>query len=350
MVVDIIIAAKNIVLDFWLNFCYTVATMSFKFASIVAPVLVALALVGFAFNPGTLTPREIVELGDPVQSSNAPADIATETPTPEPATNGLPTVTPAATFFNPTPTRTPVAVIARNASSTVRVPILMYHYISTPPDETDKVRVDLSVTPANFEAQMKYLATEGYHPITLAMLAENLISGTKLPSKPIVLTFDDGYLDNYQYALPILKKYHFVGTFFIITGFADDARAGYMNWDQIEELAIEGNEIGSHTINHLDLRSKSRATLNTEIVSSKLTIESRIGVTVKSFCYPAGKYDRNTLDVVRAADYLVAVATDTQGVIQSVDNIYELKRIRVRGTYSVTDFAYWLKYYMAGSK
>jgi peptidoglycan/xylan/chitin deacetylase (PgdA/CDA1 family) len=324
--------------------------MSSKIASIVAPIVVALALVGFAINPGNLGPIEPTQLGEPALAPNVPADAVTETPTPEPTTGTVSTST-SATLLDPTPTRTPVAVVARNyASPTVRVPILMYHYISTPPDENDKLRVDLSVTPANFEAQLKYLASEGYHTIKLSDLAEYLISGTRLPSKPIVLTFDDGYLDNYQNALPILKKYNMVGTFFIITGFVDEGRTGYMNWDQIEDLAIEGNEIGSHTMSHLDLRNRTRAMLNTEIVSSKLTIESRIGVTVKSFCYPAGKYDARTLDVVRAADYTVAVSTDVQGVIQSADWIYELRRVRVRGTYSVTDFAYWLKYFMASGK
>lgn len=324
--------------------------MSSKIASFVAPVVLALALAGFAVNPGTLIPTERIQLGEPALSPNVPADIETETPTPEPVASIVTTATPAATSLNPIPTRTPVAVVARNSTSTVRVPILMYHYTSAPPDETDKVRVDLSVTPSNFEAQMKYLVSEGYHTVLLSDLAEYLISGTRLPSKPIVLTFDDGYLDNYQNALPILKKYNLVGTFFVITSFVDEGRTGYMNWDQIEDLAIEGMEIGSHTISHLDLRGRTRAMLNTEIVSSKLTIESRIGGTVKSFCYPAGKYDARTLDVVRAADYLAAVSADSQGVIQSADNIYELKRVRVRGTFSVTDFAYWLKYFIASGK
>jgi peptidoglycan/xylan/chitin deacetylase (PgdA/CDA1 family) len=324
--------------------------MSSKIASIVAPIVVALALVGFAINPGTLVPVEPTQLGEPARAPNVPADLVTETPTPESTTTAVPTATPSATLLDPTPTRTPVAVVALNTTTSVRVPILMYHYISTPTDENDKIRVDLSVTPANFEAQMKYLTSEGYHTIKLSDLAEYLISGTRLPSKPIVLTFDDGYLDNYQNALPILKKYNQVGTFFIITGFVDEGRTGYMNWDQIEELAIEGMEIGSHTMSHLDLRNRTRAFLNTEIVSSKLTIESRIGTPVKSFCYPSGKYDARTLDVVRAADYLVAVATDSQGVIQSANYIYELRRVRVRGTYSVTDFAYWLKYFIASGK
>jgi len=205
------------------------------------------------------------------------------------------------------------------------------------------------VTPANFDAQMEYLAIEGYTPITVAMLAEHLLYGTPLPAKPIVLTFDDGYIDNYQFAFPILKKYKFVGTFNVVTDFIDGKRPGYMNWNQLEEMAIEGMEIGSHTLSHPDLYRKPRATQVKELAESKATIEARIGTPVTTFCYPAGKYDATTLSVLREAGYTAAL-TEIQGTRQSTENLLELRRIRVRGSYSVADYGYWIKYFISSGK
>jgi peptidoglycan/xylan/chitin deacetylase (PgdA/CDA1 family) len=193
---------------------------------------------------------------------------------------------------------------------------------------------------------MKYLKTEGYQPIRVADLAAAFVEGKPLPPKPIILTFDDGYSDNYQNAFPILKKYKFVATFFVVTGFVDEKRTGYMNWDQLEDMAIAGNEIGSHSLTHPDLQGKSQAFQDTEIAGSKLLIESRIGTPVVSFSYPAGDYDARTLATLRETGYLAAV-TEIAGTSQTAGKLLELQRIRIRGRYSVNDFAYWLKYFLS---
>lgn len=309
------------------------------------PVLIVLAMAGFAVGPGAQSPVvvQIVGVIIPSPTSTAahtptPTFTPTASPTPTDTSTATPTFTPTATpTRTPTPTRNPNLRV-------IRVPILMYHYISVPPPDADKVRVDLSVTPAAFSAQMQYLAATGYHPIRLSDLADYLLNGTPLPDKPIVLTFDDGYADNYANAFPVLKNHKFSATFFVITQFVDENRPGYMTWTQLEEMAIEGMEIGSHSIDHPDLRGKLRAFQNTQIAGSKVTIESRIGTPVKSFAYPAGRYDARTIDVLRSTAYLAAV-TEVQGMRQASEDIYELRRIRIRGSYSVTDFAYWLKYW-----
>src|SRR5260221_14182040 len=100
----------------------------------------------------------------------------------------------------------------------VHVPILMYHYISTPPANSDKYRVDLSVTPDNFRHQMMWLKQKGYTTITPDDLYDALRHGKKLPNLPVLLTFDDGYEDAYTNALPILSEFGFTGTFNIVTG------------------------------------------------------------------------------------------------------------------------------------
>lgn len=325
--------------------------MNLKRLFVAVPLFVLLAVVGFEANPipqsgVAVHTADMVALSAPATPAE-PAIIAPPTPTDTP----IPTATLSPTF-TPIPTNTPLPTPTRNANlRSARVPILMYHYISVPPPDADIYRLDLSVTPDNFAAQMDYLAAEGYHPIRLSDLSDYLLNGKPaLPSKPIVLTFDDGYLDNYQNALPVLVKHNFPATFFIITQFAEEKRAGYMNWDQIEQLAIDGMEIGSHTMNHVELNNRSRVYLESEIGGSKAMIESRIGTPVKSFCYPSGKYDARTIDVLRSEGYLAATATDIQGVFQATKDIYELRRIRVRGSYAVADFAYWLKYWLASGK
>ena len=303
---------------------------------------VVLAVAGFVMGPGAEAPI-VVRIAGVIAPSATPTATNTPTPTFTPTSTSTPTLTPT-----PTPTFTPSPTPTR-APRAARVPILMYHYISVPPPDADKYRLDLSVTPAAFEAQMAYLAAQGYHPIRVSDLSDHLLNGTPLPPKPIVLTFDDGYLDNYENALPILEKYKFTGTFFIITQFVDEKRPGYMNWDQVEQLAIDGMEIGSHTLDHIGLRGKSRAIQTTEIVGSKAMIEDRIGTPVKSFCYPAGEYDALTISILRSAGYLAAT-TEIQGTYQSERSMYELRRVRIRGSYSIADYAYWIDYFLASGR
>lgn len=315
---------------------------------VAVPTAIVLAVAGFAIGPGGQTPV-VVQIAGIIIPSATPTATDTPTPTWTPTVTNTPTPSSTPTV-SPTPTNLPTLAPTRNPNlRTARVPILMYHYISVPPPDADIYRLDLSVTPTAFEAQMAYLAAEGYHPIRLADLTDYLLNGTPLPPKPIVLTFDDGYADNYDNALPVLRKYKFTGTFFIITQFVDDKKPGYMNWDQVEEMAIEGMEIGSHTLDHIDLRGKSRAIQSTEIAGSKAMIEARIGTPVKSFCYPASRYDALTISILRSTDYLGAT-TEIQGTLQSTADIYQLQRIRVRGSYSVSDFAYWIKYFLVNGK
>ncbi|CAG0946117.1 Poly-beta-1,6-N-acetyl-D-glucosamine N-deacetylase [Anaerolineae bacterium] len=314
------------------------------------PVALALVLAGYAMGP-TADSQVVVQMAGLVAPSTTPTATSTATSTLTSTPTSTPTATPTDTpTSTPTPTRTRTPIPTRDPSMrTANVPILMYHYISVPPPDADKYRLDLSVTPANFEAQMEYLAVEGYTPIRVSDLSDYLLGGPPLPRKPIVLTFDDGYIDNYQFAFPILKKYKFVGTFHVITDFVDGRKPGYMTWDNLEEMAIEGMEIGSHTLDHPDLYRKPRAFQVNEIAGSKAVIEARIGTPVKSFCYPAGHYDSVTIDVLRSSGILAAT-TEIQGTRQSTAQIYELRRIRIRGSYSVADFGYWIKYFFASGK
>ncbi|NDJ52768.1 MAG: polysaccharide deacetylase family protein [Chloroflexi bacterium] len=218
------------------------------------------------------------------------------------------------------------------------VPILMYHYVSVPPDETDLIRVDLSVTPEKFREQMQWLADNGFTTISFYDLAAGLASGEALPEKPVILTFDDGYQDNYDNAFPILQEFGHVGTFFILTDFTDRGEAGYMTWQMYEEMIAAGMSIEVHGREHLDMANRDRPWLVFTLLGAAETIEANLGYQPRVLSYPAGSYDDLTLRVAQEAGYWVAVTTEW-GALHSTETPLELRRIRIRGDMELATFA-----------
>jgi peptidoglycan/xylan/chitin deacetylase (PgdA/CDA1 family) len=215
----------------------------------------------------------------------------------------------------------------------------MYHYISQPPAGADVYRRDLSVTPERFAEHMRYLHDAGYSTITLDDLLYALAQGRPLPPKPVILTFDDGYADNYENAFPILRENGFVGTFFIMTDLVTDGAAGYMTWPQIEEMAAAGQRFGSHgRQDHRSLKGRSLDYLVWQALGSKEAIEEHLGYHPRWVAYPSGEYDAQTVAVFRSAGYWGALTT-SQGMTHSLDDIFELRRIRVRGSHAAKDLA-----------
>ncbi len=258
---------------------------------------------------------------------------AADTPTPSP------TFTPTATATDtPTPYPTP-----DGQTRSVRIPILMYHYISVPPPDADIYRRDLSVTPANFEQQLRYLIDNGYTTITLKDLVYHLTLGYPLPERPVILTFDDGYRDNFLHAYRLLRRFDSVGTFFIVTGFIDENRSEYLTWGQVRVMHQGGMAFGSHSFTHPDLRGQSVDYLVWQILGSQQAIEERIGEAVRFFSYPAGSYDQQVIDVLRSAGFWAAVTTRPSDLHTS-DGLFELDRIRVRGEDTLEQFAAKLEY------
>ena len=219
---------------------------------------------------------------------------------------------------------------------TAHVPILMYHYISQPPADADAVRRDISVAPAVFEEHLRYMRENGYQTITLDDLLAYLTQGTPLPPKPVILTFDDGYRDNYTNAFPLLQKYDMVGCFFIITDFVDEERPEYMLWSQIEEMAAAGQRFGSHGRNHVDLRGKSDDYLVWQALGGMENIEAHLGYHPRWVAYPSGSYDTRTIEIYKSANYWGGLTT-AQGATHTLDDIFTLIRVRVRGSYTADD-------------
>jgi peptidoglycan/xylan/chitin deacetylase (PgdA/CDA1 family) len=218
----------------------------------------------------------------------------------------------------------------------VNVPILMYHYIRVNPDSRDRMGFNLSVTPADFAAQMDWLARSGYHTITTEDL-HSYLSGTRgLPSKPLILTFDDGYADFYTTALPVLRSHGFNADSYVVSGFV--GRPGYMTSAQIREADRSGIEIGAHTVNHADLVRTSINGVRSEVGDSKRFLEALLGHPVVSFCYPSGKFNAAVASEVAAAGFHSATTTRF-GYAHSLGDRYVWTRVRVSGGERLDQFA-----------
>jgi peptidoglycan/xylan/chitin deacetylase (PgdA/CDA1 family) len=220
--------------------------------------------------------------------------------------------------------------------SSINVPILTYHYIRVNPDRNDRMGFALSITPSDFAAQMDWLAQNGYHTITTADLYTYLNGYGGLPSKPVILTFDDGYADFYTTALPILRSHGFVAVSYVVSGFV--GWPGYMTSAQIREADRSGMEIGSHTVNHPNLASLPAGAVRTQLVQSKEFLEQVVGHPVVSFCYPSGKYTSAVAAAVAAAGYQDATTTRF-GYTFTLANRYIWSRLRVSGGEPLDQFA-----------
>jgi peptidoglycan/xylan/chitin deacetylase (PgdA/CDA1 family) len=174
--------------------------------------------------------------------------------------------------------------------------------------------------------------------VSLYDLVAYLNQGAPLPEKPVVITFDDGYRDNYENALPLLLKHGMVATFFIVTDFIDEERPEYLTWEMVRAMAAAGMSIESHGRNHVSLRGKNADYLVWQALGSLETIEYEVGVRPRFVSYPAGEYDRLTVEIFRSANYWGGVTT-VQGATHAGDNLFELRRVRIRGTTTPDELA-----------
>lgn len=206
------------------------------------------------------------------------------------------------------------------APEDVRIPILMYHSIS---DEDPNN--NLLVPPAMFEEQMAWLEENDFTAMSMDEVLEAMETG-KVPKRPIAITFDDGYSDNYTSAFPSLKDHGLKATFFVITDGVDDGY--YMSSDMLKEMQGAGMSIENHTANHLELDKLSREDAYDSIKRGQDFLRNVIGSDGNYLCYPVGKYSDETIEI--AKELGIKAATTTQGGISSInDGVYQLKRVRI---------------------
>lgn len=221
--------------------------------------------------------------------------------------------------------------------STVNVPILMYHYIRDNPDPQDVLGANLSVSPRDFRLQMEWLARNGYHPVDLDDLRSYVMGSGTLPSKPVVISLDDGYSDLYTVAYPLLHAYQFKAVAYVVTGFF--GRPSNVTPAQVVEMNANGIEIGSHTVSHPDLTKLSGAELQRQLDDSKVTLEAILGHPVLDFCYPSGAVNPTVVHAVQAAGYQSATTTHAGSTAHSAADRYEWTRVRVSGGEPLAEFA-----------
>ena len=201
------------------------------------------------------------------------------------------------------------------------VPILMYHAISPPP--AGAALPGLFVPEPEFETQMKWLADNGYHGVTLSQVFAAWQQGEPIPKQPVVISFDDGYQSQFAGARPVLDKLGWPGVLNLEIAHLEQ---GELTDDQVQQLVDSGWELDSHTFTHPNL-TEPGVDLDHEIAASRTELQKRFDVPVDFFCYPAGEYDDTVVQAVEDAGYLGA--TTTHDGLASPDEPYELKRIRV---------------------
>lgn len=245
-----------------------------------------------------------------------------------------PTATAAAAHRHPAHgTRRSVrALVAPSGAPTrsVQVPVLTYHRVHTLPAVG---QLDLIVDPVTFAQELEALKAGGYHTITQVQLFNALYKGAALPSKPVIISVDDGYVDDVRTILPDLERLHMVATFFIITGRTSEP--GFVEADQIRQLDRAGMDVGDHTVHHVDLTQLTATQLQSETAGSKRALEAILGHPVSFFAYPFGAENATVVAAVRAAGYALAYTT-AGGITESTAAPLTMPRIHVGRDESAT--------------
>jgi peptidoglycan/xylan/chitin deacetylase (PgdA/CDA1 family) len=193
----------------------------------------------------------------------------------------------------------------------VQVPVLTYHRVAP---LSAVGQLDLKVDPANFAAELQALHDAGYHTITQAQLFDAVYRGASLPSHPIIISVDDGYVDDVRTILPALERWHMVATFFVITGRMNEP--GFLDAAQIRQLDRAGMDVGDHTAHHLDLPMLTPAELTSEVAGSRQVLARVLGHPVYFFAYPYGAFNATVVQAVRAAGFTMGYTTQS-GITES---------------------------------
>ncbi len=217
--------------------------------------------------------------------------------------------------------------ICRRKTNKKGLTILTYHSIS------NEIEPDETVTPEEFEKQLQYIK-ENYKVISLEEAVEYIQTDIEKISGSIVITFDDGYRDNYRHAYPLLKKHSFPATIFLVSDFINSNSSKYLSPSEIDEMMGNNISFGSHTISHRILTRLRNEEIIREIKDSKDILESQLGRRINSFAYPVGTradFNDEIMEIVRTAKYACA-CSNVYGINGNTTNIFALKRIGIETT------------------
>ncbi len=203
------------------------------------------------------------------------------------------------------------------------VPIMMLHSVDYESNHREKSANVLR--PEYFREYLEFLREKKYNVISVPELVEGISSGKRFPRNTVVITLDDGYIDNYVHAFPLLKEHGIPAAFFLSSDLI--GTEGFMNWEQVRELQRAGMTIGSHGVKHAYLPDVDRERRHAEIFNSKKALEEKLGVPIEYLSYPVGGFDEEVKVMVKNAGYKAAFTTN-RGYDKFNKDLYELKRIR----------------------
>lgn len=214
------------------------------------------------------------------------------------------------------------------------VPIFEYHRVKPPAGEVGYV-LSLIVPPALFDQQMQAMAADGWHTMTMGELGDDMRQGVQPAPRSFVVSIDDGYEDGYTYAFPILRKYGFVATYFVV-----GSRIGtpdHLDTMELKTMLAAGSEIGNHTMDHVDLRVQTPDALRREVYGASALIAQTVGVWPQSFCYPFGETNDTVMSAIAATPGLETATIEGGSKPETWANRLNLPRIRVGpGSYPQT--------------
>jgi peptidoglycan/xylan/chitin deacetylase (PgdA/CDA1 family) len=207
----------------------------------------------------------------------------------------------------------------------INLPILFYHHIEPIADAQKQGHAQFTVDARIFSQQLEYLQEHGYHTVDLEIVVDAIRNHTTLPDKSLVLTFDDGYVDAYTYALPLLKQHNMTGSFMIPTGLMNNP--DYMNWDQLKELATSMS-VYSHTWSHANLPSDNHEKQEFEISHAQQELRDNLGKNTNIFTYPYGSFNNEVISLLQQHGYVAGLST-LPGTEQCESYLMTLHRTRI---------------------
>lgn len=230
------------------------------------------------------------------------------------------------------------------------IPVLMYHKV---PEQAIDTPHRIFVTKDRFHRHLQQIRWLGKTPITFSdylAFARGDRAARLWPRRPLVLTFDDGYADNHEHMLPLMRRYGYRGVLFLLGDFSQThnfwdgpegiAHGALMTLNQAKDFVSEGWEIGAHTISHPKLSALNAADVIHEIKSSKYLLESQLGLKVETFAYPYGDLSAEVKQITAQLGFEMAVATDTGG-LRWEDDLYQIFRVNIFPEDGL--FAFWKK-------
>ena len=209
------------------------------------------------------------------------------------------------------------------------IPVLYYHSVKESADN------EVTISPEMLKEELKYIHDQDYVTLTISQLKAYILNDYPIPDKSILITFDDGYMDNYYSAFPILKEFNMAATIFCITSELDGSY--YLSKEAIREMSAYGIDIVSHTLTHPHLNKMNYDKQLAELITSKKTLEEITGKEINSIAYPFGDFNDDSVKAAKEAGYILGFTTKL-GLSDRSDNPLTLDRIYISSKYDMNTF------------